>query len=116
MNETKMSLAKAIVASARALKENWEEVAKAIYRFRKAMLARILILQCKNEIKKVEQLLKYTKHSKKRQEHERYLKWLRKQLERLANDSTNDNIIDNISAITIDNINAINRCEEGGSV
>jgi hypothetical protein len=75
-----VSLAKAIVASARALKENWEEVAKAIYRFRKAMLARILILQCKNEIKKVEQLLKYTKHSKKRRKHERRLKWLRAEL------------------------------------
>ena len=75
-----MSLAKAIVASARTLKENWEEIAKAIYRFREVVLARILILQCKNEIKKVEQLLKYTKHSKKRWKHERRLKRLRAEL------------------------------------
>ncbi|MED5050620.1 hypothetical protein P9850_01885 [Anoxybacillus rupiensis] len=75
-----MSLAKAIVALERALKENSEEVAKAIYRFRKAMPARILILHCKSEIKKVEQLLKYTKHSKKRRKHERRLKWLQTEL------------------------------------
>jgi hypothetical protein len=43
----------------------------------------ILIQQYEREIKRVEQLLKYTKHSKKRQEHERYLKWLYMQVSTL---------------------------------
>jgi hypothetical protein len=49
--------------------------------FLNAWRASILIQQYKKEIQRVEQLLKYTKHSKKRQEHERYLKWLKKQVD-----------------------------------
>ncbi|WP_044737071.1 hypothetical protein [Geobacillus kaustophilus] len=40
----------------------------------------ILIKQYEKEIQRVEQLLKYTRHSKKHQKHEQYLKWLYKQV------------------------------------
>lgn len=46
--------------------------------------ARILIQQYEKEIQRVEQLLKYTRHSKKRRKHEQYLKWLYKQLAELS--------------------------------
>jgi hypothetical protein len=67
---------------------NFAEIANEIIeRFRpiiselyKAMRAPILIKQYENEIKKVEQLLKYTKHSKKRRKYERRLKWLQAEL------------------------------------
>jgi hypothetical protein len=51
--------------------------------FLNAWRTSILIQQYEKEIQRVETLLKYTKHSKKRQEHERYLKWLRKQVDEL---------------------------------
>jgi hypothetical protein len=49
--------------------------------FLNAWRTSILIQQYEKEIQRVETLLKYTKHSKKRQEHERYLKWLKKQVD-----------------------------------
>jgi hypothetical protein len=42
--------------------------------------ARILIQQYEKEIQRVETLLKYTRHSKKRRKHERRLKWLQAEL------------------------------------
>jgi septal ring factor EnvC (AmiA/AmiB activator) len=67
----------------------WENIKKAVYE-----LARILsnvirspmtIKQYENEIQRVENFLKYTNHSKKRRKHERYLKWLRLQINELKN-------------------------------
>jgi hypothetical protein len=47
---------------------------------RNAWRARILIQQYEKEIQRVETLLKYTRHSKKRRKHERRLKWLQAEL------------------------------------
>lgn len=46
-----------------------------------AMRAPFLIKQYEQEIQRVEQLLKYTRHSKKRRKHEQYLKCLYKRLD-----------------------------------
>jgi septal ring factor EnvC (AmiA/AmiB activator) len=65
----------------------WENIKKAVYE-----LVRILsnvirspmtIKQYENEVQRVENLLKYTNHSKKRRKHERYLKWLQYQVDEL---------------------------------
>lgn len=81
-----------IVKSAKMITKTWgrtfAEIANEIIeRFRpiiselyKAMRAPILIKQYENEVKRVEQLLKYTKHRKKRRKHERRLKWLQAEL------------------------------------
>jgi len=52
--------------------------AKHLYHVR--VRAPMLIAQYENEIRKTEELLKYTKHSKKRRKHERRLKWLQAEL------------------------------------
>jgi uncharacterized protein YukE len=58
----------------------FERVYQTAVNLLNAISAPFLIEQYEKEIKRVEQLLKYTKHSKKRQQHEKNLKWLRKQL------------------------------------
>jgi septal ring factor EnvC (AmiA/AmiB activator) len=59
----------------------WENIKKAVYElariFSNVIRSPMTIKQYENEIQRVENLLKYTNHSKKRRKHERYLKWLR---------------------------------------
>jgi hypothetical protein len=63
-------------------------VSKIILMLSKAMRNPILIKQYEKEIQRVEQLLKYTKHSQLRRKHKQYLKWLHKRLNDLKEDDS----------------------------
>ncbi|PUF85776.1 MULTISPECIES: hypothetical protein [unclassified Geobacillus] len=88
MSDSKEKIVKLAKVITRTWGRNFAEITNEIIeRFRpiiselyKAMRAPILIPQYEQEIQRLEQLLKYTKHSKKRRKHERRLKWLRAEL------------------------------------
>ncbi|UYL93745.1 hypothetical protein NIIg32_gp51 [Parageobacillus phage vB_PtoS_NIIg3.2] len=88
MNDSKEKIVKSAKMITRTWGRNFAEIANEIIeRFRpiiselyKAMRAPILIPQYEREIQKLEQLIKYTKHSKRRRKHERRLKWLQTEL------------------------------------
>jgi hypothetical protein len=61
-----------------------EYVYQVALNLRNAWEARILIQQYEKEIQRVETLLKYTRHSKKRRKYEQYLKWLHEQVAELS--------------------------------
>jgi ribosomal protein S10 len=77
------------------LYEAVNRILQVILNLAKAMRAPILIKQYKNEIQKLEQLLKCTKHSQKRRKHEKYLKSLHKRLNELrrVSEKTNDSFV-----------------------
>ncbi|NNV07158.1 hypothetical protein ETC03_12285 [Geobacillus sp. MMMUD3] len=72
-----------IEAMMKVWKEHWGKSTEVVYRWIKTVKVLFLIPRYELEMKKLEQLIKYTKHSKKRQKHERRLKWLRSELDSL---------------------------------
>jgi hypothetical protein len=65
--------------------EMWGDIKKVVFELARnlcnAIRSPFVIKQYEREIQRVEMLLKYTKHDKLRQKHERYLKFLHKQVD-----------------------------------
>ncbi|WPZ17818.1 hypothetical protein UM396_14630 [Geobacillus subterraneus] len=70
----------ALVAFIEGVRKFIDGARQVALNLRNAWRARILIQQYEKEIQRVETLLKYTRHSKKRWKHERRLKWLQTEL------------------------------------
>jgi hypothetical protein len=70
----------ALVAFIEGVRKFIDGARQVALNLRNAWRARILIQQYEKEIQRVETLLKYTRHSKKRRKHERRLKWLQAEL------------------------------------